>query len=166
MIAVAVCRTSAPTPRPSRANATGAATAPAVARSGSDPPDQPCPASTLFAASEARQTTVISGTVAATSTVALASSTGSRRGTAAKVARTRPELYSPVTIMIPNTPRTSENRSMPRKAPATSARWECRPVAPASATVSTATEAATTHVERSANSLVHSARTTRAKVTR
>jgi len=54
-----------------------------------------------------RDAAVITTSVTMANTPALAQSTGTRRGTAARVARIMPELYSLLTTTTPSTPTAS-----------------------------------------------------------
>src|ERR1700691_3439321 len=118
---------------------------------------------------------MVTGSTRPTSTITLAHSTGSRAGTTARVARIIPVPYSPLNASTPTTPITSWANTTPIRATDT-------PLAavlpgeilygvpdPAIAaprpTISTAATSAHHRVERSACSLVHSARTTRTWVT-
>jgi hypothetical protein len=175
VIAPAVWRRTAPTPRPSSPIRTALPAAPAIApgtpRSASEAPS--VPRNAWQTRNEARQTPAISGAVTATSTVTFAPSTGSRRGTAASVDRIDPVPYSPDICSTPNTPRTSTRKSIGRNAAATALESVCGgpsacatpyPIAPASPTASTPVAPRVSQVERSDRSLVHSERTTLANV--
>jgi hypothetical protein len=118
----------------------------------------------------------VSGSSRPASTISFAHSTGSREGTTASVARIIPVVYSPLNASTPSTPRTSWANKTPTRlivtppAAALPAEiWYGAPdpaIAAPRPTISTTAISAHHQVERSARSLVHSARTTRTWVTR
>src|SRR5580704_4060340 len=117
----------------------------------------------------------VTGSTRPTSTITLAHSTGSRDGTTASVARIIPVPYSPLNASTPTTPSTSWANSTPSRAvdiPAAAVvpavTWYGVPEpATRAPTPTISADAVSVHhrVERSARSLVHSARTTRTWVT-
>ena len=117
----------------------------------------------------------LSGSIKPTSTISLAHSTGSREGTTASVARIIPVAYSPLNASTPSTPSTSWANKMPTRLTVTPPAaelpaeiWYGVPdpaIAAPRPTISTTAISAHHQVERSARSLVHSARTTRTWVT-
>src|ERR1700729_3832785 len=117
----------------------------------------------------------VTGSTRPTSTITLAHSTGSRAGTAARVARIIPVPYSPLNASTPTTPTTSWANITPSRATDTplaavlaAETWYAVPdpaIAVPRPTISTAAVSTHHRVERSARSLVHSARTTRTWVT-
>src|ERR1700691_2331684 len=119
--------------------------------------------------------TMVTGSTRPASTISFAHSTGSRDGTTASVARIIPVPYSPLNASTPTTPTTSWANNTPSRATDTplaavlpAETWYGVPDAAIAAprpTISTAAVSAHHRVERSARSLVHSARTTRTWVT-
>src|SRR5271169_5219882 len=117
----------------------------------------------------------VNGSTSPASTISLAHSTGSRAGTTASVARIIPVPYSPLNASTPSTPSTSWANTMPSRLidtpPAAELAAEILYGAPEPAiaaprpTISTTARSAHHQVERSARSLVHSARTTRTWLT-
>src|ERR1700722_19143289 len=117
----------------------------------------------------------VTGSTRPASTASLAHSTGSRAGTTASVARIIPVAYSPLNASTPSTPTTSWVNTRPSRLidtpPAAELAAEILYGAPDPAiaaprpTISTTAISAHHQVERSARSLVHSARTTRTWVT-
>src|ERR1700685_3912653 len=117
----------------------------------------------------------VTGSTRPTSTITLAHSTGSRAGTTASVARIIPVPYSPLNASTPSTPSTSWANTMPNRLidtpPAAELAAEILYGAPEPAiaaprpTISTTARSAHHQVDRSARSLVHSARTTRSWLT-
>src|SRR5580692_12889372 len=117
----------------------------------------------------------LNGSMKATTTISLAQSTGSRDGTTASVARIIPVAYSPLNASTPSMPRTSWANKMPTRLIVTPPAAELLaeilygapdpPIAAPRPTISTTAVSAHHQVERSARSLVHSARTTRTWVT-
>src|ERR1700678_3434783 len=117
----------------------------------------------------------VTGSTRPTSTISFAHSTGSRDGTTARVARIIPVPYSPLNASTPTTPTTSCANSRPSRADDTAVvaglaaetRYGVPDPAIAAPRPTISTTALRPHhrVERSARSLVHSARITRAWVT-
>jgi hypothetical protein len=117
----------------------------------------------------------LTGSIKPTSTISFAHSTGSRDGTTARVARIIPVAYSPLNSSMPSTPSTSWANKMPTRLivtpPAAELPAEILYGAPDSAIAAPSPTISTTairehhQVERSARSLVHSARMTRTWVT-
>src|SRR5580658_177925 len=118
---------------------------------------------------------MLSGSTRPASTISFAHSTGSRDGTTARVARIIPVPYSPLNASTPTTPTTSWANSRPSRAAEiplaaelAAETWYGVPdpaIAAPRPTISTTAASVHHRVERSARSLVHSARTTRAWVT-
>ena len=127
VIAAAVLRSSAPSASPNSAHPrSGRAAEPNTARS--DARVRRASKSLLAKialpaknAGNARDR-AISTSVTATNTPSFAHSTGSRRGTAASVARIIPVAYSPVTAITPSTPNASCARKMPPRLRSTASR--------------------------------------------
>ena len=117
----------------------------------------------------------VTGSTSPASTISFAHSTGSRDGTTASVARIIPVPYSPLNASTPTMPTTSWANSRPSRTADTAVvaglpaeTWYGVPdpaIAAPRPTISTTAVRPHHRVERSARSLVHSARTTRAWVT-
>jgi len=116
----------------------------------------------------------VSSTVTPAKTAALAHSTGSRRGTAAKVARIIPVAYSPVISSTPSTPIASWARNTPARltpvgsnpaASCGSRGGQCAAMTDGTSRLkprmNTTAASSENTVERSERSLVHSDRSTR-----
>src|ERR1700733_5686963 len=118
---------------------------------------------------------MLTGSTRPASTISFAHSTGSRAGTTASVARIIPVPYSPLNASTPTTPSTSCANSTPSRATDTPAAavlpgetWYGVPepaIMVPRPTISTTAVSVHHRVERSARSLVHSARMTRTWVT-
>src|ERR1700733_2067144 len=119
--------------------------------------------------------TRVTGSASPASTITLAHRTGSRDGTTASVARIIPVPYSPLNASTPTTPSTSWANNTPSRATDTpfaaespGETWYAVPdpaIRAPRPTMRTAAVSVHHRVERSARSLVHSARTTRTWVT-
>src|SRR5271169_3128247 len=176
----AVRRSRAPRARPMTAMTARYNDAPATSRStpGSvseiaEPPREDSRA--VATKNSATAASRLNGSIKPTSTISFAQSTGSRDGTTASVARIIPVAYSPLNSSMPSTPSTSWANRMPTRLivtpPAAELPAEILYGAPDPAiaaprpTISTTAISAHHQVERSARTLVHSARTTRTWVT-
>src|SRR3984885_13306266 len=176
----AVLRSSAPRARPMTATTvryndepTTVCSTPGSVSEITEPPREDTRA--VAAKKSANAHTRVTGSTSPASTISLAHSTGSRDGTTASVARIIPVPYSPLNASTPTRPTTSWANSRPSRTDDTAVvaglpaeTWYGVPdpaIAAPKPTISTTAARPHHRVERSARSLVHSARTTRAWVT-
>ena len=166
-MAAAVCRTMAPSPTPSRPIRLKLAPASTTARStpgwDSDGAAMPCRSAAPPAANEMNDAASPAPSATTPNTAAFAASTSGRPGTAARVARIIPEVYSLVIISTPRTPVSSSPGTTPASAllvrsPAPF--LVLVPIRMAMAVAPAAVIASVHQVERRVRSLIHSIRAT------